>query len=185
MAATLGLGEIAELMRRYLEEDGAKKSLVVEGRSAEEALADAVGPARRTGQGPRVRGRREGQPRHPRGRPQAAGGCGPIRRRPSARSRCPQASAEAEDFGERRPGRRGQGRRRRVLRAALARRGPAQGHAAPGARASASRSSRPTTSSCPARCGPTTRPSSRKWSSRPRATTCASASSSPTRPTTP
>jgi hypothetical protein len=41
MAATLGLGEIAELMRRYLEEDGAKKSLVVEGRSAEEALADA------------------------------------------------------------------------------------------------------------------------------------------------
>jgi predicted RNA-binding protein Jag len=42
MAATLGLGEIAELMRRYLEEDGAKKSLVVEGRSAEEALADAA-----------------------------------------------------------------------------------------------------------------------------------------------
>jgi uncharacterized protein (DUF342 family) len=41
MASTLGLGEIAELMRRYLEEDGAKKSLVVEGRSAAEALADA------------------------------------------------------------------------------------------------------------------------------------------------
>jgi uncharacterized protein (DUF342 family) len=42
MATKLGLGEIAELMRRYLEEDGAKKSLVVEGRSAEEALADAA-----------------------------------------------------------------------------------------------------------------------------------------------
>jgi uncharacterized protein (DUF342 family) len=42
MAATLGLGEIATLMRRYLEEDGAKKSLVVEGRSVEEALADAA-----------------------------------------------------------------------------------------------------------------------------------------------
>ena len=42
MATTLGLGEIAQLMRRYLEEDGAKKSLVVEGRSAEEALADAA-----------------------------------------------------------------------------------------------------------------------------------------------
>jgi uncharacterized protein len=41
MAATLGMGEIAELMRRYLEEDSSKKSLVVEGKSAEEALADA------------------------------------------------------------------------------------------------------------------------------------------------
>ena len=37
MAAKLGLGEIAELMRRYLEEDGAKKSLVVEGRSLDAA----------------------------------------------------------------------------------------------------------------------------------------------------
>jgi uncharacterized protein len=42
MAAKLGLGEIAELMRRYLDEDGAKKSLVVEGKSIEEALADAA-----------------------------------------------------------------------------------------------------------------------------------------------
>lgn len=42
MAATLGLQEIATLMRRYLEEDGAKKSLVVEGRTVEEALADAA-----------------------------------------------------------------------------------------------------------------------------------------------
>jgi uncharacterized protein (DUF342 family) len=42
MAATLGLKEIAGLMRRYLEEDGARKSLVVEGRSVEEALADAA-----------------------------------------------------------------------------------------------------------------------------------------------
>jgi len=42
MAANLGLSEIATLMRRYLEEDGAKKSLVVEGRSIEEALADAA-----------------------------------------------------------------------------------------------------------------------------------------------
>jgi uncharacterized protein (DUF342 family) len=42
MAATLGLHEIAGLMRRYLDEDGAKKSLVVEGRSVEEALADAA-----------------------------------------------------------------------------------------------------------------------------------------------
>jgi uncharacterized protein len=41
MAAKLGPEGIAELMRRYLEEDGAKKSLVVEGRSVEEALADA------------------------------------------------------------------------------------------------------------------------------------------------
>src|SRR5512142_1947780 len=42
MAATLGLNEIAGLMRRYLEEDGAKKSIVVEGRSVEEALGDAA-----------------------------------------------------------------------------------------------------------------------------------------------
>jgi uncharacterized protein (DUF342 family) len=42
MAATLGLNEIADLMRRYLEEDGAKKSLVVEGRSVDEALSDAA-----------------------------------------------------------------------------------------------------------------------------------------------
>jgi hypothetical protein len=42
MAATLGLKEIAGLMRRYLDEDGAKKSLVVEGRSIDEALADAA-----------------------------------------------------------------------------------------------------------------------------------------------
>jgi hypothetical protein len=42
MAAKLGLGEIAELMRRYLEEDGSKKSLVVEGKSPEEALTDAA-----------------------------------------------------------------------------------------------------------------------------------------------
>jgi uncharacterized protein (DUF342 family) len=42
MAATLGMGEIAELMRRYLEEDASKKSLVVEGKSVEEALADAA-----------------------------------------------------------------------------------------------------------------------------------------------
>jgi uncharacterized protein (DUF342 family) len=42
MAAKLGPEGIAELMRRYLEEDGAKKSLVVEGPSVEEALADAA-----------------------------------------------------------------------------------------------------------------------------------------------
>ncbi|HTX71782.1 MAG TPA: FapA family protein [Rectinemataceae bacterium] len=42
MAATLGMQQIAELMRRYLEEDGGKKSLVVEGRSVEEAIADAA-----------------------------------------------------------------------------------------------------------------------------------------------
>jgi uncharacterized protein len=42
MATKLGLGEIAELMRRYLDEDGAKKSLVVEAKSVEEALADAA-----------------------------------------------------------------------------------------------------------------------------------------------
>jgi len=42
MGVKLGPEGIAELMRRYLEEDGAKKSLVVEGRSVEEALADAA-----------------------------------------------------------------------------------------------------------------------------------------------
>jgi len=42
MAATLGIPQIAELMRRYLEEDGSKKSLVVEGRDVEEAIADAA-----------------------------------------------------------------------------------------------------------------------------------------------
>ncbi|MDA8426311.1 MAG: FapA family protein, partial [Treponema sp.] len=42
MAATLGIPQIAELMRRYLEEDTAKKSLVVEGKSVEEAVADAA-----------------------------------------------------------------------------------------------------------------------------------------------
>ena len=42
MDAKLGLGEIAELMRRYLEEDGSKKSLVVEGKSPEDALSDAA-----------------------------------------------------------------------------------------------------------------------------------------------
>jgi uncharacterized protein (DUF342 family) len=42
MAARLGLPEIAGLMRRYLEEDGGKKSLVVEGRTLDEALRDAV-----------------------------------------------------------------------------------------------------------------------------------------------
>ncbi|HOX31801.1 MAG TPA: FapA family protein [Spirochaetales bacterium] len=42
MGATLGIDQIAELMRRYLEEDGAKKSIVVEADSVEEALADAA-----------------------------------------------------------------------------------------------------------------------------------------------
>jgi uncharacterized protein (DUF342 family) len=42
MAATLGIPQIAELMRRYLEEDAAKKSLVVEGKNIEEAVADAA-----------------------------------------------------------------------------------------------------------------------------------------------
>jgi uncharacterized protein (DUF342 family) len=42
MAATLGLNEIAGLMRRYLEEDRAKKTLVLEARSIEEALDDAA-----------------------------------------------------------------------------------------------------------------------------------------------
>jgi uncharacterized protein (DUF342 family) len=42
MAARLGMPEIAELMRRYLEEDGSRKYLVVEGKSLESALADAA-----------------------------------------------------------------------------------------------------------------------------------------------
>jgi uncharacterized protein (DUF342 family) len=42
MAAALGMEEVAELMRRYLDEDGSKKSLVVEGRTIEDALADAA-----------------------------------------------------------------------------------------------------------------------------------------------
>jgi hypothetical protein len=42
MPGKLGPEGIAELMRRYLEEDGAKKSLVVEARSLEEALSDAA-----------------------------------------------------------------------------------------------------------------------------------------------
>ena len=41
MAARLGLDEVAALMRRYLEEDEGKKSLVVEGASLDEALRDA------------------------------------------------------------------------------------------------------------------------------------------------
>ena len=39
--AKLGMPEIAELMRRYLGEDGGKESIIVEGKSLEEALADA------------------------------------------------------------------------------------------------------------------------------------------------
>ena len=42
MGATLGIDEIAELMRRYLDEDGSKKSIVVEGPSLDDALADAA-----------------------------------------------------------------------------------------------------------------------------------------------
>jgi len=42
MASRLGMTEIAELMRRYLEEDGARKNLVVEGKTLEAALADAA-----------------------------------------------------------------------------------------------------------------------------------------------
>lgn len=42
MAQKLGLAEVASLMRRYLEEDEGKKSLVVEGASLEEALNDAA-----------------------------------------------------------------------------------------------------------------------------------------------
>ena len=42
MASRLGMTEIAELMRRYLEEDGARKNLVVEGKTLESALADAA-----------------------------------------------------------------------------------------------------------------------------------------------
>lgn len=42
MAARLGLSEVASLMRRYLEEDGGKGSIVVEGSSLDEALRDAA-----------------------------------------------------------------------------------------------------------------------------------------------
>ena len=42
MASRLGMTEIAELMRRYLEEDGSRKNLVVEGKTLEAALADAA-----------------------------------------------------------------------------------------------------------------------------------------------
>lgn len=42
MASRLGMPEIAELMRRYLEEDSSRKNLVVEGKTLEAALADAA-----------------------------------------------------------------------------------------------------------------------------------------------
>ena len=42
MAARLGMPQIAELMRRYLEEDSSRKNLVVEGKTLETALADAA-----------------------------------------------------------------------------------------------------------------------------------------------
>ena len=42
MASTVGIEQIAELMRRYLDEDGAKKSILVEAASIDEALADAA-----------------------------------------------------------------------------------------------------------------------------------------------
>lgn len=42
MAAKLGLTEIAGLMRRYLDEDSARKSLAVEGKTLDEALGDAA-----------------------------------------------------------------------------------------------------------------------------------------------
>jgi uncharacterized protein (DUF342 family) len=42
MGATLGIDEIAELMRRYFDEDGSKKSIVVEASSLDDALADAA-----------------------------------------------------------------------------------------------------------------------------------------------
>jgi uncharacterized protein (DUF342 family) len=42
MGARLGMPEIAELMKRYFEEDSDKKSLAVEGKSLEAALADAA-----------------------------------------------------------------------------------------------------------------------------------------------
>ena len=42
MSARLGMTEIAELMKRYLDEDSSKKSLTVEGKTLEAALADAA-----------------------------------------------------------------------------------------------------------------------------------------------
>jgi uncharacterized protein (DUF342 family) len=42
MAASLGMYEIAELMKRYLDEDGSKKAIEVEGKTIDEALADAA-----------------------------------------------------------------------------------------------------------------------------------------------
>jgi uncharacterized protein (DUF342 family) len=42
MAGRLGMGEIAELMKRYLEEDSERKFLTVEGKTLEAALADAA-----------------------------------------------------------------------------------------------------------------------------------------------
>ncbi len=42
MAVRLGMTEIAELMRRYLEEDGSRKFLTVEGKTLEAALHDAA-----------------------------------------------------------------------------------------------------------------------------------------------
>ncbi len=42
MGGTVGLGEIAELMRRYLDEDASKKSIVVEAATLEDALEDAA-----------------------------------------------------------------------------------------------------------------------------------------------
>lgn len=41
MAQRLGMNEVANLMRRYLEEDGSKKTIEVEGSSLEDALRDA------------------------------------------------------------------------------------------------------------------------------------------------
>jgi uncharacterized protein (DUF342 family) len=42
MGGTVGIGEIAELMRRYLDEDASKKSIVVEAATLEDALEDAA-----------------------------------------------------------------------------------------------------------------------------------------------
>ena len=42
MAVKLGLAEIAGLMRRYLDEDSSRKSLVVEGKTLDEALSNAA-----------------------------------------------------------------------------------------------------------------------------------------------
>lgn len=42
MVARIGMAEVVLLMRRYLEDDGDRKSLVVEGPTLEEALADAA-----------------------------------------------------------------------------------------------------------------------------------------------